>query len=122
MEDYNYFVRCVDRFRNLLKKECHKLFLMIFVNQKENLNDSFINKIIDFNNKFSNHTHNYTLLIIYNFPDKQQNHYISTHVDNIHFIELHTLSKSNGVNFCNRQDDNYLDNIINSTYKFDIMD
>ena len=122
VDDYNYFVRCVDRFRNLLKKEEHKLFLMISVNQKENLSDSFMNKIVDFNNKFSKHTQNYTLLVIYHVPDKEQHNHISTHIDNIHFIELHTFSKSNGVNFCNKQDDNYLDNVINSIYKFNIMD
>ena len=29
IDHYNYYVRCVDRFKNLLQKQEHKLFIMI---------------------------------------------------------------------------------------------
>jgi len=64
------------------------------------------NEIIEFNNKFSN--------------KKQQNH-IFTYNDNIHFLELHTLLGSGGTEFLNNSDNIYLDNIIKSKYKFNIM-
>ena len=32
IDHYNYYVRCVDRFKTLLQKQEHKLFIMIFVN------------------------------------------------------------------------------------------
>ena len=66
---------------------------------------------------FLKHTSNYTLLIIFHTQGKEQNHNI-TYVDNIHFLELHALSKSNGVQFINNEDNNYLDNIITKTYNF----
>ena len=74
------------------------------------------NNIIDFNNKFSKYTHNYTLLVIFHIPHKDQNHHIFTYNDNIHFLELHTLSVSAGVKFNNNNDNIYLDNIIKSKY------
>lgn len=118
IDHYNYFVRCVDRFKKLLQKEEHKLFTMIFVNI-DNGND-MINKIIEFNNTFSKYTCNYTLLIIFHIPNKEQRHHIFTYNDNIHFLELHTLSVSNGLEFNNYDDNIYLDNIIQSTYNFNI--
>ena len=118
-KDYNYYVRCVDRFKNLLQKQQHKLFIMIFVNMN-NIDEYIKNKIIDFNNKFSKYTSNYTLLVIFHIPNKQQNHNIFTYNDNINFLELHTLSVSKGVEFSNNNDNIYLDNIINSKYNFNL--
>jgi len=118
-KDYNYYVRCVDRFKNLLKKKEHKLFTMIFINIDKIENNS-TKKIIDFNKKFSKYTSNYTLLVIFHIPNKEQNHHTFTYNDNIHFLELHTLSNSNGVEFVNNSDNIYLDNIIKSKYNFNI--
>jgi len=117
--DYNYYVRCVDRFINLLQKQEHKLFIMIFVNMN-NIDENITNQIIDFNNKFSKYTSNYTLLVIFHIPNKPQNHHIFTYNDNIHFLELHTLSTSSGVEFRNGDDNIYLDNIIHSKYTFNL--
>ena len=120
IDHYNYYVRCVDRFKNLLQNQQHKLFIMIYVNNDNNVNNYFENKIIDFNNKFSKYTSNYTLLVIFHIPNKEQNHNIFTYNDNINFLELHTLSVSNGVKFVNNNDNIYLDNIINSKYNFNL--
>ena len=119
VDHYNYYVRCVDRFKNFLRKQEHKLFIMIFVNM-DNIENNNITNIIDFNNKFSKYTSNYTLLVIFHIPNKQQNNHIFTYNDNIHFLELHTLSSSNGVKFINNNDNIYLDNIIKSKYNFNI--
>jgi hypothetical protein len=117
--DYNYYVRCVDRFKQLVQYEEHKLFIMIFVNL-DNIEENHKNDIINFNNKFSKYTKNYTLLVIYHIKNKQNNYYTITHNDNIDFLELHTLSTSDGVNFTNNTDNDYLNTIINETYTFDI--
>ena len=118
-DHYNYYIRCVDRFKNLLRKQEHKLFIMIFVNMN-NVNESLKNKIIEFNNKFSKYTSNYTLLVILHIQNKKQNHHIFTYKNNIEFLELHTLSSSNGADFVNKNDNSYLDNIINSKYNFNL--
>jgi len=115
INDYEYYLRCVNRFRDLLKKKEHKLFITINVNH-EHVYDK--NIIIKFNNKLSKYTSNYTLLFINHIPDKIENNHEYTYHDNIHFLELHTLSQSNGLKFLNNKDNIYLDNIIKSNYNF----
>jgi hypothetical protein len=119
IDDYNYYVRCVDRFKNLLQKHEHKLFIMTFINMN-NVDENNKNQIIQFNNELSKYTCNYTLLVIFDIHNKQSNYHLFTYNDNIHFLELHTLSSSNGSEFINNSDNIYLDNIINSTYNFNI--
>ena len=85
-----------------------------------NIDENIKKKIIEFNNKFSKYTNNYTLLVIFHKPKKEQNHNIFTYNDNIHFLELHTLSVSNGKDFNDHNDNIYLDNIINSKYNFNL--
>ena len=117
--DYNYYVRCVDRFKQLLQYEEHKLFTMIFLHM-DNVNEDNVNEIIEFNKKLSIYTKNYTLLVIFHIENKQNNYHSFTHNDNIDFLELHTLSRSDGVSFTNDIDNDYLDNIIKSKYNFNI--
>ena len=50
----------------------------------------------------------------------KNNNHIFTYYDNIDFLELHTFSISNGLNFTNNNDNDYLNNIINKTYNFNI--
>ena len=123
--DYKYFVRCVNRFKNLLQTSDHKLFTMIFINcntmnENNSMDERFKNMIVEFNKQFSKYTKNYTLLVILHI---QYNHHIShsfTYKDNIHFLELHTLSYSDGIKFIDDNDNNYLDNIIMTKYKFNL--
>jgi hypothetical protein len=117
--DYNYYVRCVNRFRQLLLSEEQKLFVMIFPNLTT-IEENHRNEIIDFNTLFSGYTKNYRLLVIYHIKDKESNYHSFTHHDNIDFLELHTISRSNGVGFCTHQDNMYLDNIINTTYQYNL--
>jgi len=119
IDHYNYYIRCVDRFKNLLQKKEHKLFIMILTNKIEIVKNDF-DYIIDFNNKFSKYTSNYTLLVIFHIAKKNKNNHIFTYNNNIHFLELHTLSLSNGNNFFDENDNIYLDNIIKSKYNFNI--
>jgi len=113
-EHYNYFVRCVNRFKQLITAPEHKLFIMTFVNN-ETMDDTFKEKMISFNSKLLNYTTNYTLLVIFHIPDKKMNHRMLIH-KNIHLLELHTLSQSNGLEF-GKNDNIYLDTMIKSNYK-----
>lgn len=123
---YSYYMRCVERFKDLLTKQEHKLFTMIFLNInynniEANIDYSIIDDIIEFNRKFSEYTSNYTLLVILHIPFRLlKNYHKFTYCGNIHFIELYTLSGSCGVKFSNENDNVYLDNIINSNYDFNI--
>ncbi len=117
LDHYNYYVRCVDRFKNLLQKQQRKLFIMTF-NNMNNIDENIKNSIIDFNSKFSKYTSNYILLVIFHIQNKEENYHIFTYEDNIHFLELHTVSSLLNFEFINNNDNIYLDNIIKSKYNF----
>ena len=116
--NYSYFKRCVNRFKDLIKKPEHKLFIMTFLNMGE-FDENFKNSIKDFKQKFDKHVSNYTLLVIFHRPYMSQHHEFTLH-ENIHFLELHATSHSGGVFFMNDEDNVYLDNILHSAYKFNI--
>ena len=117
--DYNYYLRCVNRFNTLLKRDEHKLFILGHFNMNQ-IDENVKTDMIEFNNKLSKLTNNYTLLIIFHLPNKNCNHHEFTYNGNIHFLELHTLSQSHGIFFDNQNDDLYLDNVFKNTYKFDV--
>lgn len=123
-DDYNYYVRCVNRFKLLLKNKEPKLFVMIITNIKEEneieMNEIYKKNIIEFNKNLSKYTTNYTLLMIFHLPNKKKQNHILTCVDNIHFLELHTLSSSDGVTFANNDDNTYLNVILKNMYKFNL--
>ena len=118
--DYNYYIRCVDRFKKLLKYEELKLFIMIFDNM-DNIEEKLKNDVIDFNNTFSKYTKNYKLLVIFHIQNKKEQNHIFTHYSNIDFLELHTFSSSGGVNFDYKNDNDYLNNIILEKYDFNFQ-
>lgn len=113
--DYKYYVRCVERFKDLLIHKEQKLFITIHVNN-DAIDDSIIDTMVDFNNKFGIYTNNYILLVILHLKNKQKNYHKFTIKGNIHFLELHTISVSDGLTFMNYSDNVYLDNIIKTTY------
>ena len=116
---YNYYVRCADRFKQLLQYQEHKLFIMTIPNIV-NMNDDIKNNIIEFNNKLSKHTTNYTLLTILHIHSGYQRQE-STYHDNIHFLEIHTISKTDGSDFFDKSDTVYFDDILKTTYNFNII-
>ena len=81
--DYNYYIRCVNRFKQLLQYEEHKLFIIMFLNLDNYYEETQKKQIINFNNKFSKYTKNYRLLTIFHIKNKEINHHIFTHNDNI---------------------------------------
>jgi len=116
---YNYYVRCADRFKQLLKYQEYKLFIMTIPNMNCT-NEEIKGNIINFNNRLSKHTSNYTLLVILHINSGSQRHKFTYH-DNIHFLELHTISKTDGSDFFDNSDTVYFDNILKNTYTFNII-
>ena len=94
----------------------HVFNLDVNLDKMSHVNSYFKKNIIDFNNKFSRHTSNYTLLVILHVPNKKDNYHEFTYDDNIHFLELHTISSSNGLKFNNDKDNDYLNNVIKNRY------
>lgn len=120
--DYQYYERCVDRFRKMLQCSEHKLFIMMIPNMQPcDITEEVKSNLIEFNKVLGEHASNYTLLVIMHVKKQKERHHVFSYHDNIHFLEVHTLSSSGGIMFGKNPGDNdYLDDIITSSYVFDI--
>ncbi len=116
---YDYFVRCVNRFNTLLNERDHKLFVLTYTNLEIKSFTSVQKKIEEFNKFFSKIVSNYKLLVILHFVSEQQWHEFNIY-DNIDFLLLSTISKSNGLKFIDFEDNTYLDSVILSRYIFNV--
>lgn len=114
-EDYDYYVRCVNRFKRLLRQSDRKLFVLMLVN----LDKIETEEMIRFNETFSTYTKNYTLLVIHHRKQSTQSHRFTRH-KNIDFLELHTVSESDGVVFLDERDNAYLDHVLMTQYRFNV--
>ena len=114
-EDYDYYVRCVKRFKQLLRRSQRKLFVLMLVNQDKIEKE----EMIQFNEIFSTYTQNYTLLVIYHKKQEKQYHHFTSH-KNIDFLELHTVSESDGVVFLDERDNAYLNKVFMKRYRFNV--
>ena len=109
--DYDYFTRCVERFKQLLKSREPKLFIIMYVNMNKDERD----EVIKFNRTLSQYTSNYRLFVINHQKNSARHHYFD-YIGNIDFLYLYTLSNSDGKEFENVEDNLYLDRIIQSKY------
>ena len=115
-KDYNSFIRKVERFRELLKKEEPKLFLLF--SQDEEYTQK---EIFELNDILKTKTTNYQIMCITMLNDFHPRHTIEE-IDNIKLIKLYTYGRSNGGKLLCHSGDKYLDNLIKSYYNFQLKD
>lgn len=117
-DDYLYFLRCIERFYNVLKKKETKLFLITILNN-EIKNE--LENICILHNKLSNITENYELLCI--FQQKSDSGIQSKEVyinENLTIIQLCTIDESDGVIFLNDDDSKLYKDTIDELYEFNL--
>jgi hypothetical protein len=110
--DYNYFCRCVVRFRKLLQSKSYKLFTILFVNCPNN--DT--NDITELENCLERYTTNYEILVIHHRSGSYEPLHTISYIDNIHRMNLHTKTVSDGIRFADDCDNRYLDDFLITSY------
>jgi len=123
-DHYNYFTRCVDRFKKVMDSEKKKLFLCIDNKIPLNVN---IEKYINLDNCIGNNTTNYMLIVILIHPRscyKSNIKFFRKNVgrikinhktDNMIIYDLYAMSFcKNGLNFSNDKDNQNIKDIIES--------
>ena len=119
-DDYNYFIRCVERFKNLMKSDDMKLFIYL-VKDTHIINEiDFIENVETLNSKLNTFIKNYIVLAIYINPNKMNNDHKFIKSNNIDYLYIDVLSCSDGIKFTNDIDNDYINNIIKSNYEFNL--
>ena len=119
-EKYEYFIRCVERFRKLLQSPKKKLFIIShMVTATDTVDPDYYEKTIEFNKKLKQYTTNFDILCIAHNTQNKFSYAINTH-DNIYFMKLETASISNGVIFTKGDENHYLVDILCQNFKFNI--
>jgi hypothetical protein len=127
-EDYKYYTKCVDNFRNLLKDNDKKLFTMIFTPQltshpkdiseilKNNSRDQYEEILKErlklFNDEFKNYTSNYKLLVIFHFSGNDERSFKMVEYSDIDFLTINTIGFSNGAHFSDVKDKEHVESIV----------
>jgi hypothetical protein len=118
-EHYNYYIRCVNRFRELLMSEETKLFIIFYPNYNNKEVNSIKDNLVKLDNLLKMKTKNYKILCIFHFSNRKQR-YEFFNENNIDYLLLNTKSKCYGLKFINDNDNYYFDSIFNNLYKFNI--
>jgi hypothetical protein len=125
-DKYNYFNRCVERFRNVLHSEENKLFVVTRVNLESFEED--LTEYIQFNELFLQRVSNYKILIINTkCTNKNLDHTLEIpgsqciyNDNNLIIYNLLTDSLSDGINFINPIDNLNYQAIIQS-FDYDVI-
>jgi len=120
-EKYQYFVRCVERFRKLLKSPMRKLFVIAnMVTYTEVVDPDYREKTIKFYEFLKKYTTNFDILCIIHTPNKPHFSYNTTVQDGIYFMHLETQSISHGVFLLDETENLFLCDVIKRHIMFDV--
>jgi hypothetical protein len=117
--DYDYYVRCVDRFRDFMKKDDKKLFLCFFKNEKE-MTTEMIDEVLELNKVLSEKTTNHHLMVHINFPYKVTEKPIISidQKDNLTIFQMHSLMDNHGLGYGHDLDAEEFEKAFNSIVKY----
>lgn len=119
-EDYDYFKRCVSRFNKLLASNVNKLFIITFINKKENDIESYKKKVIELNNCIKTRSSNCNIFAIITVPYKEKlSHKLIVH-ENVKILVLYTTNRARGRGMATKIENDYLRKILFSNYDFKI--
>lgn len=108
--DYDYYQRCVERFRDVLISEEHKVFLVLYINKNNDITDSITDGLL-LSKFLEDYTSNFTLIAVHQETTGHRSHRF-INGNNLKFIQLTTLSFHHGGGCEDPSDDLYLDEII----------
>ena len=121
-KNYNYFVRCVNRFHILLKKKEKKLFIIGFYNRLENMSKEDLNKLKKLYHLLNSLTINFEILVIYHIIGNKLKLNIDNSNKKFKLLEIITTKRSTGTRMSNENEDRFFNKSISKLYTFNILD
>ncbi|MBA42492.1 MAG: hypothetical protein CMF62_00595 [Magnetococcales bacterium] len=110
-EDYEYFKRCVTRFRNMLKSDKKKIFIITQINQKKKTNANIKNRICKLDTILKMYTSNYKIIFMNGIHTRFE-HTLILKRQNIIFVNYNVKSKSCGKEYKKNKDNEKYHNIL----------
>lgn len=108
-EDYAYFARCVDRFRELMVSDEKKVFIYFCRNYPSDKSEEALIEFLEFMEFLDKYFTNYKVIFIYHSVGELKHSVVK--LNNLDFINL-SSSRSDGLQFIEDSHNVYLDNII----------
>lgn len=108
-KDYEYFERCVERFKDLIKSDDKKLFTYVYKNREPERSEEAFQEALSFIEFFNKHVNNYFLIFVYHSIGPLG--HSLTKKDNLFFIKM-SAAHSNGMSFDDGSHDVYLDGVL----------
>jgi hypothetical protein len=96
--DYDYYVRCVERFREFLKTDEKKLFICSYKNTFKKI-DEIKSEIFELHKALSEKTQNFHILCHANYPYHMDVRSVITEVDDVTFFELYSRGENHGLGY-----------------------
>jgi len=119
-DHYNYFTRCVERFRKLLQTNKNKLFVISFQNMPNSIEaiEKSKNDVLQISEYISTQTTNYYIFAIYHIPSQTTFKIDISDIGNIKFLTLYTKSMSSGRILRDSGENKLLHNCLLNSYLF----
>ena len=124
-EDYNYFCRCVDRFRKLMKKDKKKLFIICNENNTSpEINARLNQKLYKLYETIKLKTKNFEFLVIYHIIGNKTDSQVidDLKLNNFKIIKITTKNRSKGVRIRDRFENKFWNKCISDLYDYNIID
>lgn len=123
-KQYEYFVRCVNRFRNLTKRNNNKLFVISYVNRGHDITNNLKKQLDDLYTTLQKITNNFDLLVVWHtVGTKLRSNVIENkELKNLKYISITTINKSNGKRIINKKQNAFYNRCIFELYDFKIID
>ena len=122
-KQYEYFVRCVNRFRELTKFNDNKLFIISFVNNKQDITKNLQKQLNDLYTTLQKITNNFDLLVVWHtvVNELKSNVIEDKELNNLKYINI-TINKSSGTKIKDKKENEFYNRCIFELYDFQIID
>ena len=118
--DYNYYKRCIERFRQLLKCNDNKLFIISYYNENDQSYETIKQEVLELNNYLKTRTTNYYIFVIIPTLNQATTYHNMMINDNVTFVRLYIKGGSYGSRFNDIDDNNYLKKLLSDNYSFQL--
>jgi len=108
--DYDYYLRCVDRFRKVLASDDRKIFIKTYLHKQPE--ESFLEDAVSLSEFLQSYTTNYKVIAIRHAITGTQSFNVVHDSENLVYVDITTLDDSDGGTFMNLVDRSFFKSLL----------